>query len=142
MRNPRGFGLHLIFISIFLVEIKDTCLCVGNTSVVCSEQERLALLKFKHSVKERNGMLSSWVGNDCCQWEGIQCDNLTGTVESLQLRPYYSGGPGSLFFNEVNSSLAELKHLKYLDLSGNYFHGSRIPEFIGSFKQLSYLDLL
>ncbi|GKD37316.1 leucine-rich repeat protein [Tanacetum coccineum] len=35
----------------------------------------------------------------------------------------------------------ETEHLKFLDLSGNDFRGSRIPEFIGSFKQLSYLNL-
>nr|KAJ0190587.1 hypothetical protein LSAT_V11C800444510 [Lactuca sativa] len=142
MRNLRDLGLHLIFLSIFLFATTYTCLGVGNVTVVCSQKERLALLKFKGSVKDASGMLSSWVGNDCCQWERIQCDSLTGTVESLQLGgDHYWGGADYLVSNEVNSSLAELRHLKYLDLSGNNFHGNRIPEFIGSFKQLSYLDL-
>nr|KAJ0192317.1 hypothetical protein LSAT_V11C800444630 [Lactuca sativa] len=38
-------------------------------------------------------------------------------------------------------TLAELRHLKYLDLSQNDFGGSRFPKFIGSFKQLRYLNL-
>ncbi|XP_059627424.1 receptor-like protein EIX2 [Cornus florida] len=35
----------------------------------------------------------------------------------------------------------ESDHLKYLDLSFNYFERSPIPEFIGSFSSLQYLDL-
>ncbi|CAA0820414.1 disease resistance family protein / LRR family protein [Striga hermonthica] len=34
-----------------------------------------------------------------------------------------------------------MKHLKYLDLSGNNFMGSSIPTFLGSLKQLQYLNL-
>ncbi|XP_052622231.1 receptor-like protein EIX1 isoform X2 [Lactuca sativa] len=115
-----------------------SCLGVGNVSVICSEQERVALLKFKQSVEDPFGMLSSWVGNECCMWERIQCDGVTGNVQRLHLKAddyYYISG------NKVSSSLAELRHLKYLDLSQNYFHGSRIPEFIGSLKQLTYLNL-
>ncbi|XP_023750749.2 receptor-like protein EIX1 [Lactuca sativa] len=89
-------------------------------------------------------MLSSWVGEDCFLWERIHCDSLTGTVDSLNLRgDYYFGGEGDKYLvgKEVNSSLAELRHLKYLDLSWNDLRGSRIPKFIGSFKQLRYLNL-
>ncbi|GKG00603.1 leucine-rich repeat protein, partial [Tanacetum coccineum] len=88
-------------------------------------------------------MLSSWVGNDCCQWERVHCDKLTGKVESLHLR----GSKGNmlsgehLIGKEVSSSLRHLRNLKFLDLSDNIFLGSRIPKFIGSFKQLSYLNL-
>ncbi|KAL7589999.1 hypothetical protein Lser_V15G40716 [Lactuca serriola] len=135
MGNPMNFGLLLIFIYVFLVATTYTCFGVGDMSVFCSQQEKLALLNFKHHVKDPSGMLSSWVGNDCCLWEGIQCDNLTRTVESLHLRG------GFLVGNEVNSCLAQLRNLKYLDLSGNDFRGSRIPKFIGSFKLLSYLNL-
>nr|KAJ0192466.1 hypothetical protein LSAT_V11C800410010 [Lactuca sativa] len=119
-----------------------TCLGVGNVSVLCSEQERLALLNFKHSiVEDDSGMMSSWVGNECCLWEGIQCDGVTGNVQRLHLKGDLPYPYNYLAANKVSSSLAELRHLQYLDLSGNNFLGSRIPEFIGSLKHLSYLNL-
>ncbi|PWA72706.1 leucine-rich repeat protein [Artemisia annua] len=111
---------------------------------ICSKQERLALLKFKHSVEDISDMLSSWVGNDCCQWERVHCDKVTGRVESLYLRgsvDIYDLLPEVLIGYEMSSSLRHLRNLKFLDLSANDFGGGQIPEFIGSFKQLSYLNL-
>ncbi|KAK9079914.1 hypothetical protein SSX86_001588 [Deinandra increscens subsp. villosa] len=134
---------------------------------LCNEQERLALLKFKQSVSDDFGMLSSWVGSDCCQWKRVRCDATTGSVVSLRLtghniwnsyyfpesnpadidpsdnnEDYYPDGEDNyLVGNELNASLAELKYLKYLDLSGNDFRKSQISEFIGSLKHLSYLNL-
>ncbi|KAL4574956.1 hypothetical protein LXL04_021796 [Taraxacum kok-saghyz] len=146
MGNLRGFGIHLIFVFAFLVAA--TCTRVlGDQNTSEQVKERLALLKFKHSVKDSYDMLSSWVGNDCCMWEGIHCDAITRNVESLHLRGNFQIQDEfverSFFLRgyEVSSSLAELKHLKHLDLSGNYFYGSHIPKFIGSFKQLTYLNL-
>ncbi|XP_023745100.1 receptor-like protein EIX2 [Lactuca sativa] len=137
MGNRRGLGLYLIFVGVFLVANSCSCLGVENTSIVCFEQERLALLKFKDSVEDGSGMLSSWVGNDCCMWERVHCDNVTGNIKSLHLR----GSTGWLVGDEVSFSLAELRNLSYLDLSWNDFGGSQIPDFIGSFKHLSYLNL-
>nr|KAJ0215124.1 hypothetical protein LSAT_V11C300107940 [Lactuca sativa] len=77
--------------------------------------------------------------SDCCRWRRIQCDAVTGNVESLHLRGSYD--KRKLYSNDLSSSLAELRHLKYLDLSENYFNLSKIPEFIGSLKQLRYLNL-
>ncbi|PWA46259.1 leucine-rich repeat protein [Artemisia annua] len=168
MGNSRwGLGIHLIFISILSVSIlTDNCLGARNLTATCYKQERLALVNFKNSVKDDHGMLSSWVGNNCCQWESVTCDADTGTIVSLHLRskvsePFYglddellgedyylSSNAINVFVekhqlagDKINSGLAELKHLKYLDLSGNDFLGSRIPEFLGSFKKLSYLNL-
>ncbi|GJT39638.1 putative non-specific serine/threonine protein kinase [Tanacetum coccineum] len=129
-------------------------------TVGCSEQEAQALLKFKHTLTDDFKMLSSWVGNECCRWERVYCDGASGNVIGIDLRAnrseftfpvpmymlrdgmiYNSGFENYLAGDDLDSSLAELRHLKYLDLSGNDFRGSQIPEFIGSLDKLSYLNL-
>nr|GEV86133.1 leucine-rich repeat protein [Tanacetum cinerariifolium] len=126
-------------------------------STGCSKQEQRTLLKFKNTLDDSYGLLSSWVGNDCCSWIGVRCDDTMGSthVVGLHVKGNNSHSDIPLFpedspFNErfissydFNSSLAELWHLKYLkflDLSGNYLDGE-IPEFTGSLKQLSHLNL-
>ncbi|GJV36947.1 leucine-rich repeat protein [Tanacetum coccineum] len=142
------FLLILLVLSIYFSANIHTCFSALNNSAICSKHERLALLKFKHSVYDAFDMLSSWVGNDCCKWERVHCDKVTGKVDSLHLRgrkdDIINGDMISdeyLIGKEVITCLKDLRHLKFLDLSGNDFQGSRIPEFIGSFKQLSYLNL-
>ncbi|KAM0028250.1 putative non-specific serine/threonine protein kinase [Helianthus debilis subsp. tardiflorus] len=151
----RGFGIHFIFVTILFVATTNMCLGARNITLTCFEQERLALLKFKHSVRGGYDMFSSWVGHDCCSWERVSCDGVTRNVISLHLEgagglkhyfPYHfkrrlSDSDEFLVSNELSTSLGELSHLRYLDLSGNDFLGSRVPEFIGSLKQLTYLNL-
>ncbi|KAL4575810.1 hypothetical protein LXL04_011896 [Taraxacum kok-saghyz] len=103
------------------------------------EYDRQALLQFKSSLSsDSTGQLLSWTGNNCCRWQGVGCDNSTGHVTRLDLGSDLSD---SLVMNELSSSLAELSRLSYLDLSGVYFRGTRIPEFIGSMSQLRFLNL-
>nr|GFC39667.1 leucine-rich repeat protein [Tanacetum cinerariifolium] len=78
-------------------------------------------------------MLSSWVGSDCCKWERVHCDKVTRKVDSLHLRGRYDGMYGDdyligkvviisdeyLIGKEVITCLKDLRHLKFLDLSGN-----------------------
>ncbi|XP_076886202.1 receptor-like protein EIX2 [Bidens hawaiensis] len=68
-------------------DVAHKCVGGGNlTTVSCFEQERLALLKFKHSATYDQGMFSSWgVGNNYCRWKGVGCDDVTGRVVSLHL---------------------------------------------------------
>ncbi|KAJ0763901.1 putative non-specific serine/threonine protein kinase [Helianthus annuus] len=143
MGNHWVWGLHLVLLSMFLVATKYTsCLGAQNSTRSCHERERLALLQFKDSVKDDFKMLSSWVGSDCCSWKGVICDAATRSVVGLHLRGNYAyEGDYFLEGDKVNAYLAELRHLQHLDLSGNNFYGSQIPKFIGSFKQLSYLNL-
>ncbi|KAD2804581.1 hypothetical protein E3N88_37958 [Mikania micrantha] len=83
-----GLGIRLVYMCICLLRMTHKCVGGRNlTKASCFEKEQQALLKFKHSIKHDHGMLSSWeVGNDCCRWERVGCDDATGTVVSLHLR--------------------------------------------------------
>ncbi|KAJ4953529.1 hypothetical protein NE237_030361 [Protea cynaroides] len=113
--------------------------------------ERKALLKFKEGINDRTGRLSSWTGKNCCRWRGVGCSNRTGRVVQLNLRnplqyQYYSEDTyesydRSCLSGEINPSLLSLKYLNFLDLSMNNFLGIKIPQFLGSFKKLRYLNI-
>lgn len=140
----------------FLVLIILVSECLGSVfgqnssgNVRCFERERQALLKLKDELVDENGRLSSWaVGGsqmECCKWSGVQCDNRTNHVTRLNLRapPGFNKDEASVapLIGKISSSLLELSHLIYLDLSLNDFGYSNIPEFIGSFEKLQYLNL-
>ncbi|KAK6158174.1 hypothetical protein DH2020_005488 [Rehmannia glutinosa] len=117
--------------------------CAEN-GVRCRHREKTALLKFKAELIDDYGRLSTWgnEGDDCCEWEGVLCDNRTNRIVALDLQ-----GPGDSFFQltplrgNISSSLLELVDLNYLDLSFNDFNQSQIPEFVGSLGKLQYLNL-
>ncbi|KAJ0966686.1 hypothetical protein J5N97_023603 [Dioscorea zingiberensis] len=120
------------------------CLCLGELSMGCTKSERLALVKFKAGLEDPHQLLSSWTGEDCCTWRGVNCDNETWHVVSLDLQYHhlYEGlSNGGKLSGELNPSLLALQHLNYLDLSSNNFKGTEIPSFIGSLSGLSYLNL-
>ncbi|XP_037441767.1 receptor-like protein EIX2 [Triticum dicoccoides] len=115
----------------------------GGTGT-CISRERDALLSFKASLLDPARHLPSWQGEDCCQWNGVRCSNRTGHVVKLNLRNTYGYSVYdilSLSTDEMSSSLADLQQLRYLDLSWNDFNGASIPVFVGSLKNLRYLNL-
>ncbi|WOH16475.1 hypothetical protein DCAR_0936030 [Daucus carota subsp. sativus] len=107
----------------------------GNLPRSCVESEKQALLLFKNSLVDDSSSLSSWVGDDCCAWEGIGCDNITNQVTQLEVRNVF------LTSKKIHPSLLDLKYLTHLELSISSSQGIQIPEFFGSFKDLIYLNL-
>nr|XP_023889548.1 receptor-like protein EIX2 [Quercus suber]POE64646.1 lrr receptor-like serine/threonine-protein kinase gso2 [Quercus suber] len=111
------------------------------------------LQDFSQDLIDQLNRLSSWtVDGDFCHWLGVVCHNLTAHVHELHLRTFPPSGDTvtdeqveayvrSMFGGKLNPSLLDLKHLNYFDLSFNNFSASPIPEFLGSMKSLTSLNL-
>ncbi|XP_020234250.1 receptor-like protein EIX1 [Cajanus cajan] len=142
-----------------LVSVLCIYLCVGSSPTKkCVEIEKQALLKLKDGFFYGD-ILSSWNSDDCCQWKGISCNNLTGHVTRLDLPQHsYNARSEDLIFladamptektyniprglgGKIDSSICELHHLTFLDLNYNGLIGE-IPACIGSLGQLIELKL-
>ncbi|KAK2989945.1 hypothetical protein RJ640_019343 [Escallonia rubra] len=79
----------------------------GRTSI---EKETEALVKFKESLNDTYGQLSSWIGEDFCKWKGVGCNNQT---EHCIFR--WNGSP----------HLGNLSNLRHLDLSQSPYDNSK-----------------
>ncbi|KAJ3704231.1 hypothetical protein LUZ61_007936 [Rhynchospora tenuis] len=122
-----------------------------QTNSNCLPSEKAALLTLKAGFVDPQNRLSSWEGQDCCRWRGVTCSNATGHVVKLDLGNTYGQIviQDEVFFadmsyalhGEIRSSMLFLPNLNYLDLSYNNFSRSKIPEFIGSLKELKHLNL-
>ncbi|KAI9095439.1 hypothetical protein K1719_026473 [Acacia pycnantha] len=96
-------------------------MCHTDKEVRCNENDQKILSIFKQGVVNSSNRLSSWTRQeDCCSWEGIYCDNITGRVRELHLDRQGLQG-------EINLSLLQLEFLNYLDLSINDFTSVCIP---------------
>uniref|UniRef100_A0A7N2MM58 Leucine-rich repeat-containing N-terminal plant-type domain-containing protein n=1 Tax=Quercus lobata TaxID=97700 RepID=A0A7N2MM58_QUELO len=113
----------------------------------CHDDERFALLQFKESIiinwfasddPSAYSKVSSWMtlSSDCCTWDGVQCDENTGHVTSLDLSSSY-------LYGSINSSssLFQLVHLHRLNLASNDFNHPQIPSGVRQLSKLTYLNL-
>ena len=127
----------------FLGVIKPTSCTSNLLTFRCSQMEKNALLNFKESLTDPSNRLSSWVGEDCCKWIGVGCDNTTSHVVKLDLYnplPRETYNCKSCLGGKISSSLLNLTHLSYLDLSLNNFEG-QLPASLGHLTNLSTLVL-
>ncbi|GMP29638.1 hypothetical protein CsSME_00004648 [Camellia sinensis var. sinensis] len=140
-------SLQLLFlIFFFYLQTIKLSTCYKSVNGGCIEIEKKALLNFKQGLTDPTGRLSSWVGENCCMWQGVSCNNKTGNVIKLKLRNSFPNsfginGTGQSIGGEINPSILDLKYLSYLDLSMNNFGGIQIPNFLGSLTNLRYLNL-
>ena len=130
--------LWLWFLSLATITIQFS-LSDGTSDVICSARERRALQRIKQGLVDQGNYLSSWTREACCSWKGIGCENITRHVVKINL----SREPmeGASLGGDISTSLLDLNHLQYLDLSWNSFEGLQIPEYLGSLTGLRYLNL-
>ncbi|KAK7393002.1 hypothetical protein VNO78_21452 [Psophocarpus tetragonolobus] len=96
-----------------------------------SQRDKQALLNFKQGIIDPADVLSSWsTQQDCCQWRGVKCDNITSRVTQLNLPcstilPTYLDEEdkslcltGSIYLSLL---LVELEFLTHLNLRNNDF---------------------
>nr|XP_011467294.1 PREDICTED: receptor-like protein 12 [Fragaria vesca subsp. vesca] len=129
------------------------CFSFVQTQALCHDDERSALLQFKASFTIDKSAsqdpfafpkVSSWgrlagdtQRNNCCSWDGVECNDNSGHVIGLDLASSYLHGSIN-----SNSSLFQLVHLQSLDLSDNNFSFSQIPSRLGhALTSLTYLNL-
>ncbi|WOG94395.1 hypothetical protein DCAR_0313690 [Daucus carota subsp. sativus] len=101
----------------------------ATTTHLCSDVQKLALFQFKLSLSIEacasthcdisHPKTMSWtMSSDCCSWDGVTCNQLTGDVIGLDLSCSCLGG--SIL---PNSTLFQLSYLQFLNFRANNISG-------------------
>ncbi|KAL4271729.1 hypothetical protein GQ457_13G005140 [Hibiscus cannabinus] len=121
------FPLLIIFVSQVSSSSSSSSESSSSSSQhLCLSDQSLALLQFKNIISLNNcsvedifmsepRKIDSWKeGTDCCFWDGVYCDNVTGNVIGLDLQ-------NSQLYGTINSdsSIFLLSHLRWLNLADN-----------------------
>ncbi|KAG6660881.1 probable inactive receptor kinase At5g10020 [Carya illinoinensis] len=125
-------------VTTFSLYILSVVLLVSSAS----DSELRCLLEFKKGISyDPLGQVQSWNTstlssdtNACLNWRGIICEGGSGNVTGIVLKSLGLGG--DLKFH----TLAGLKMLKNLSVSGNRFTG-RVTPVLGTITTLQHLDL-
>ena len=123
--------LLLLLICFLLLSQPNNCsssLSFNSSTPLCHSHQSSALLHFRNSFSVVGPYdfcdppKNSWkMGTDCCGWDGVTCDTMTGHVIAVDLS--CSGLQGPI---HPNTTLFSLRHLQRLNLAYNNFGGSAI----------------
>ncbi|XP_076943813.1 receptor-like protein Cf-9 [Bidens hawaiensis] len=147
--------LPFLFLSFLFISSTSSSLSSSKyTTHKCSVQQTLALLQFKKNLSSINTMYDygceDWLGSgynpilvnwntsiDCCDWNGVTCDQSTGDVIGLDLSCGMLQGT-----IHPNTTLFRLPNLQRLNLAYNDFTDSQLPPDMGSISNsLTHLNI-
>ncbi|PIN14887.1 Leucine-rich repeat protein [Handroanthus impetiginosus] len=127
---------------LFFICTLSTFYITSFTDVVysqCLDNQKTLLFEFKAELKfdsSYSRKLVHWnLNEDCCRWEGVECDG-AGHVINLELDD--EGISGRI---ENSSTLFSLKYLKKLNLAYNDFSRVQIPRRIHNLTHLTHFNL-
>ncbi|KAL4598226.1 hypothetical protein ACB092_11G045600 [Castanea dentata] len=144
-------GRLLFFLIFFLfLSLPNSSLSsfsLNSSTPLCLSDQSSALLHFRNSfsVGDSNYYCdlysyppkNSWkMGTDCCGWDGVTCDSMTGHVIAVDLSCSRLQGP-----IHPNTTLFSLRHLQRLNLAYNDFYPSAISSKFGGFANMTHLNL-
>ena len=146
---------HLLLCFLFFLSFSQillsSCFSFSNSTKICPHGQALALLQLKKSFSIKKyysnyfefyhlpsyPKTEHWKeGSDCCSWDGVSCDLVTGHVIELDLSCSWLSGT-----IHSNSTLFRFPHLQRLNLAFNNFSGSSVSAGFGRFSGLTHLNL-
>ncbi|KAL0327211.1 UNVERIFIED_CONTAM: Receptor-like protein 49 [Sesamum angustifolium] len=105
---------------------------VGGT---CHPNDLKGLRSFKAGIhSDDSGRINKWIGNSCCEWDGISCNNITGRVTQINLPGFITTDDAPLqayMYGSISPSITLLSNLEVVDLSGLVGLTGKIPSLIG-----------
>ncbi|KAL0408651.1 UNVERIFIED_CONTAM: hypothetical protein Sradi_1799500 [Sesamum radiatum] len=105
---------------------------VGGT---CHPNDLKGLRSFKAGIhSDDSGRIDKWIGNSCCEWDGISCSNITGRVTQINLPGFITTDDAPLqayMYGSISPSITLLSNLEVVDLSGLVGLTGKIPPLIG-----------
>ncbi|PWA93483.1 receptor like protein 1 [Artemisia annua] len=142
---------NISWISWLLITTVISISMVQEAQAVCKEEERKALLEIKASLmnsydSEADNVLPSWVDFcECCDWERVKCNTITGHVTTLSFNQInnnlrFISEPVKLWPLNVSLFL-QFEELRSLNLSMNFLNNAILNTEFATLKNLEILDL-
>ncbi|CAI0393821.1 unnamed protein product [Linum tenue] len=138
--SPPSFSssslIGVLWVALLIQFLLPPCQAQPQPPTLCSPIDRASLLSFFSNISSTSSPPLNWSSSaECCRWEGIGCDAISGRVTHLELP--FRGLVGTL-----SPSLANLTRLSHLNLSHNRLYGVIPPAFFfSSLPTLQILDL-